>query len=234
MIGLAKSKDIKELKESEGKHGKHERKQEGSKETVEEAVLRMLGEQKPWNLITKECHVSTKTVQKIRDGTYRVSSDPVPNITKPIPTFNEHPQLQTSNGGTENDLGRRWEGKTSGEIAAAAFKLFQKDAQPFEVVKHLRLPVGLVKKLYQDYKDMLSHSTSSCRTCYDNGYGEGHDEGYNEGYDEAKAIQLWYFCSICGGTIYIEPNGDSHTAMLRYMHEHGWGHAKCHEKKGDT
>ena len=51
-----------------------------------------------------------------------------------------------------------------------------------------------------------------------------------EGYDQAeKEYQIWYSCAVCGKRIDMEPNSDSHKAMIGYMKEHGWGHASCHE-----
>ena len=51
-----------------------------------------------------------------------------------------------------------------------------------------------------------------------------------EGYDLAmKDYQIWYYCAVCRKRIDIDPNDDSHKAMIGYMKEHGWGHASCHE-----
>ena len=51
-----------------------------------------------------------------------------------------------------------------------------------------------------------------------------------ESYDQAeKEYQIWYSCAVCGKRIDMEPNSDSHKAMIVYMKEHGWGHASCHE-----
>ena len=52
-----------------------------------------------------------------------------------------------------------------------------------------------------------------------------------EGYNRAKRDhQIWYYCSVCQERINVEPNSDSHKAMIRYMKEHGWGHTSCHER----
>ena len=51
------------------------------------------------------------------------------------------------------------------------------------------------------------------------------DEGYAQAVED---WQIWYYCAVCGKRIDIEPNGDSHKAMISYMKEHGWGHASCH------
>ena len=55
------------------------------------------------------------------------------------------------------------------------------------------------------------------------------DRARSEGYDEAKRdYQIWYYCAVCGKRIDMEPNSDSHKAMIGYMKEHGWAHASCH------
>jgi hypothetical protein len=52
-----------------------------------------------------------------------------------------------------------------------------------------------------------------------------------EGYNHAKRDhQIWYYCSVCQEPINVEPNSDSHKAMMGYMKEHGWGHTRCHER----
>lgn len=55
------------------------------------------------------------------------------------------------------------------------------------------------------------------------------ESAWSEGYDQAeKDYQIWYFCSVCGKRIDIEPNSESHKAMINYMKEHGWRHKSCH------
>jgi len=55
------------------------------------------------------------------------------------------------------------------------------------------------------------------------------ETAWGEGYDEAeKDYQIWYFCAGCRERIDMEPNSDSHKAMIGYMKEHGWAHASCH------
>jgi hypothetical protein len=52
--------------------------------------------------------------------------------------------------------------------------------------------------------------------------------GFNEGYAAGmKDYRLWYYCSVCGEGIWLEPNTDSHKAIIQYMKEHGWHHGKC-------
>jgi len=52
-----------------------------------------------------------------------------------------------------------------------------------------------------------------------------------EGYNQAiKDYQIWYYCAVCRKRIDIEPNDNSHKAMIAYMKEHGWAHASCHRQ----
>jgi len=49
----------------------------------------------------------------------------------------------------------------------------------------------------------------------------------SEGYDRAKKdCQIWYYCAVCRERIDMEPNSDSHKAMIGYMEEHGWREAR--------
>jgi len=57
------------------------------------------------------------------------------------------------------------------------------------------------------------------------------EKAWDEGYHRAeKDYQIWYFCSVCRKRIDMEPNSDSHKAMIGYMKENGWGHASCHRQ----
>jgi len=53
------------------------------------------------------------------------------------------------------------------------------------------------------------------------------DEGCNQAIED---YQIWYYCAVCRERIDMEPNSDSHKAMIGYMKEHGWGHASCHRQ----
>jgi len=56
------------------------------------------------------------------------------------------------------------------------------------------------------------------------------ETAWAEGYDQAeKDCQIWYYCAVCGERMDIGPNSNSHTAIIGYMKEHGWGHASCHK-----
>ena len=58
---------------------------------------------------------------------------------------------------------------------------------------------------------------------------KAYKEGYNDGYGEAKKEHLVTFpCSICGKPIEIT-HPKTKEAAAKYMREHGWGHAACHE-----
>ena len=55
------------------------------------------------------------------------------------------------------------------------------------------------------------------------------ETAWGEGYDQAeKDYQIWYYCSVCRERMDMEPNSDSHKAMIGYMKENGWGHKSCH------
>ena len=56
------------------------------------------------------------------------------------------------------------------------------------------------------------------------------ETAWGEGYDQAvEESAIWYYCNVCRKRIYIEPNDNAHKAIIGYMKEQGWGHAKCHE-----
>ena len=54
------------------------------------------------------------------------------------------------------------------------------------------------------------------------------EQAYNEGYEQAtEDCQVWYYCNVCGKRMDMEPNSDSHKAMIRCMKERGWAHKSC-------
>ena len=56
------------------------------------------------------------------------------------------------------------------------------------------------------------------------------DEARRAGYEEAKKLYMvTYPCYICGKPIPITSPKAKEVAS-RFMTEHGWGHAKCHER----
>ncbi len=55
-----------------------------------------------------------------------------------------------------------------------------------------------------------------------------YENGFNEGYDLAESEwKIWYNCSFCGKPIEVKPESKSHHAIIKYMKENSWGHAKC-------
>jgi hypothetical protein len=55
------------------------------------------------------------------------------------------------------------------------------------------------------------------------------ETAWSEAYEQAgKDNQIWYYCAECGKRINVEPNSDSHKAIIDYMKEHRWGHSSCH------
>ena len=47
-------------------------------------------------------------------------------------------------------------------------------------------------------------------------------------YNQAKEeYQIWYYCAVCGKRIDMDPNSDSHKAMIGFMKQNGWGHKSC-------
>ena len=51
----------------------------------------------------------------------------------------------------------------------------------------------------------------------------------DEAYDQAKKDnQIWYFCAMCRKRMDVEPNSNSHKAIIGYMKEHEWAHSSCH------
>jgi negative regulator of replication initiation len=58
------------------------------------------------------------------------------------------------------------------------------------------------------------------------------DEGEESGIERAVAVHaVPYNCDICGEEIIVTTDEEKR-AIKRYMHEHGWGHKKCHERRG--
>jgi len=54
------------------------------------------------------------------------------------------------------------------------------------------------------------------------------EKAWRAGYKQArKDHQIWYYCDMCQQRIDVEPNSESHKAMISYMKEHSWGHISC-------
>ena len=57
------------------------------------------------------------------------------------------------------------------------------------------------------------------------------DEARGQGFEDAmKLYMVTYPCNICGKPIHIT-SPKAKEAAGKYMFEHGWGHAKCHEQR---
>jgi hypothetical protein len=60
---------------------------------------------------------------------------------------------------------------------------------------------------------------------------QGYDKGYEKGIEDALELcEVSYPCSVCGETIIVETKEEK-KAIAKYMVEHGWGHAKCIERR---
>ncbi|MBW1717052.1 MAG: hypothetical protein JRJ77_14745 [Deltaproteobacteria bacterium] len=56
------------------------------------------------------------------------------------------------------------------------------------------------------------------------------DEARGQGFEDAmKLYMVTYPCNICGNPIHITSR-KAKDAVMRYMVEHRWGHAECHER----
>jgi len=57
------------------------------------------------------------------------------------------------------------------------------------------------------------------------------DEAMKASYEEAKNLYMVTFpCAVCGKQIPITSR-KAKDAVMRYMVEHGWGHAECHKQR---
>jgi hypothetical protein len=109
-----------------------------------------------------------------------------------------------------------------------------------------RIPKDWEEELNQILKDMgiskkefigiaLKKIRASYNRVYQKGlnFGEilGYSKGHNDGINEASETwAIWYFCDICNKEILVEPNTNSHKAIIQYMKEYGWGHSECHKE----
>lgn len=139
---------------------------------LEANVLNDLAARVSWDKICARYHISSKTILKIKRKALGGSSNSEGGSSS----------LVSSQAGLKQygPLGKRWAGKTLGEMAATAFRLFQKDMQPFAAVKKLKPPPKLVKQFFEDYKEMSSHDNIFCRISCDRGYEAGYNECLKE------------------------------------------------------
>lgn len=60
---------------------------------------------------------------------------------------------------------------------------------------------------------------------------KAYSKGYRDGYRNAEhKLKVTYLCSVCGEEIALDSLKEKEAAS-RYMEDHGWGHAECHEKR---
>lgn len=62
------------------------------------------------------------------------------------------------------------------------------------------------------------------KKAYDSGYYAGHKRGVNEN-------QVWFYCKVCGKSIVIVPNSNSHKSVIELMRAQGWGHESCLKRR---
>ena len=77
-------------------------------------------------------------------------------------------------------------------------------------------------------REALNKDVKNKKSRYRAGYTTGHNAGYRKA---KKEYEIWYYCSICGERMSMQPNDNDHKAMIEMMKEKGWGHASCHDKQ---
>lgn len=65
-----------------------------------------------------------------------------------------------------------------------------------------------------------ANQSSLVRGAREAGYRDGYSKGMND-------YSIAYRCSVCDQPIFIKPWSEEHTALVRYMNEHGWRHISC-------
>jgi hypothetical protein len=43
--------------------------------------------------------------------------------------------------------------------------------------------------------------------------------------------RIWYYCSVCGREISIDPNGKAHKVIIEYLKTNEWSHPECNKSK---
>ena len=57
------------------------------------------------------------------------------------------------------------------------------------------------------------------------------EDAFEEGYEDAKLeYRVVYPCAICGEPMEATSDEEKH-AVAQYMHDHGWAHGPCQEKR---
>ncbi len=75
---------------------------------------------------------------------------------------------------------------------------------------------------------LLEVEVSKKKEAREQGFGEGYEGGFE---DAADLYRVTYPCKICGKTLEVT-SANEKKAISKYMQEHGWGHAECHNGKG--
>jgi flagellar biosynthesis/type III secretory pathway protein FliH len=66
---------------------------------------------------------------------------------------------------------------------------------------------------------------------FEEGKKYGIEIGKELGYKKAeKKYKIKYYCSVCEGDITMEPNSDSHNALIKYMFIYRQSHSQCAKK----
>lgn len=86
----------------------------------------------------------------------------------------------------------------------------------------------LAKNSKQSVSQLVRESLLEEYKQYSDAYEKGHHDGFNDG---SNTWGIWYYCTKCGEMIFIEPESNSHKAIIGYMREHGWGHTRCINNK---
>jgi len=87
------------------------------------------------------------------------------------------------------------------------------------------------KSISQIMRETLFYAEKEHSEIFEQGHVEGFDVGINAGINRGKRKwAIWIYCYVCGEKIYIEPNSESHKAIIKYMKEHKWAHPECHKK----
>jgi hypothetical protein len=89
-----------------------------------------------------------------------------------------------------------------------------KEAEVKSIPDVLKVGVGLLEVMIRKEKEIQV---------------QAYDEGWENGIAEAKELySVSYPCSVCGKAIVVTSEAEK-KAIRGYMHDHGWGHTKCHE-----
>jgi flagellar biosynthesis/type III secretory pathway protein FliH len=87
----------------------------------------------------------------------------------------------------------------------------------------------------QIMRETLFYAEKEYSDVYKKGYDKGYNDGYDEGNDKGKEDwRIWFFCSICGEMMFVDPDSDSHNAIIKYTKKSGWGHSKCYKKQREA